>query len=154
MYIQKTKISSESKILHFAPKKEIYKALLNYVGKQNYFVSDINPKRYHFAENLLSIDLCNLENELSFQYDLILHSHVLEYISCNIAYTLFHLHRILKKNGFHIFVIPFMNGKYDECFQDLSEEERVRRFGQNDHVRRFGKEDISSHIGKLINIPF
>jgi len=154
MYLQKLKIRRESKILHLAPEQGLYKALSKCVNKHNYIVADINPKQYKFAEKCVSIDLCDLDREPSFQYDLILHSHVLEHTPCNIAYTLFHLHRMLKKDGLHICVIPFMGGKYDECFQDLSDEERARRFGQNDHVRRFGREDINSHLGKLINLPY
>ncbi|MDA3898651.1 MAG: hypothetical protein PF482_21130 [Desulfobacteraceae bacterium] len=49
-------------------------------------------------------------------------------------------------------IIPFLPGKYDECFQDIGKDERTRRFGQHDHVRRFGDKDIDSHLGKLINL--
>jgi len=154
MYLQKFKIDKETKLLHIAPEKGLYKALLKLLNKHHYIVGDVNPKQYSFVEECIEINLCNLENQPSFEYDLIIHSHVLEHIPCNIAYTLFHLHRMLKKDGYHIFIIPFLNGKYDECFQHLSHEERIRRFGQHDHLRRFGKEDISSHIGKLVNIPY
>jgi phosphoglycolate phosphatase len=139
--------------LHFAPEKGIYTALLKHVESENYIVADLDPRKYSFAERCLKIDLCNLDDQPSCEYDLILHSHVLEHTPCNIAYTLFHLHRMLKENGRHVCIIPFMGGKYDECFQDLSREERQRRFGQFDHVRRFGKEDVSSHLGKIINLP-
>lgn len=153
MYLQKFNLGKESKILHLAPEKGLYQALSKRVAKHNYIVADINPKLYPFAETCIKIDLCNLDNQPSFEYDLIVHSHVLEHTPCNIAYTLFHLHRMLKKNGYHVCVIPFMDGKYDECFQTLSKEERRRRFGQHDHVRKFGNMDIDSHLGKLIRIP-
>ena len=153
MYLQSIKMNKESKILHLAPEKGIYKALANKVKKGNYIAADINPKSYSFADKCIKIDLCDLDDQPSFEYDLIIHSHVLEHTPCNIAYTLFHLHRMLKEDGHHLCVIPFMSGKYDECFQDIGNEERKRRFGQFDHVRRFGNRDIHAHLGKPINIP-
>ena len=153
MYLQNIKINYDTKILHLAPEKGVYQALVDKVKKGNYVAADINQKYYRFAEKFLKIDLCDLDNQPSFEYDLILHSHVLEHTPCNIAYTLFHLHRMLKKDGHHLCVISFLSGKYDECFQDIGDEERNRRFGQFDHVRRFGRDDIHAHLGKLINVP-
>ncbi len=153
MYLQKLNIDKASKILHIAPEVGIYRKLSKIVDKENYIVADFDPRRYHFVDKCVKIDLCRLDDEPSFQYDFIIHLHVMEHTPCNIAYTLFHLHRMLKKDGTHLCVIPFMKGKYDESFQDLSNEERIRRFGQHDHVRRFGREDIASHLGKLINVP-
>ncbi len=153
MYLQKLKIEKNHKVLHLAPDRGIYEVLSKLVDSENYVVADIDPKRYPFADRCLKIDLCNLDRQPSREFDLIIHLHVLEHTPCNIAYTLFHLHRMLKENGHHICVIPFLSGKYDECYQELSNEERCRRFGQFDHVRRFGNEDINSHLGKLLNIP-
>ena len=153
MYLENLKIDKKTKVLHLAPEKGLYRALSQRVENKNYIVADIDPKGYPFSDRCLRIDLCSLEDQPSCTYDLIIHSHVLEQTPCSIAYTLFHLHRMLTKNGRHICVIPFMSGKYDECFQPVSEEERIRRFGQNDHVRRFGREDISSHLGKIVTIP-
>jgi len=153
MYLQISNIRKESKVLHIAPEKGIYEGLSKIIDLDNYIVADIDPTRYQFVDNCRKIDLCELDDHPSFEYDFIIHSHVLEHISCNIAYTLFHLHRMLKVNGQHICIIPFVNGRYDESFQDLSDEERHVRFGQFDHVRRFGNEDISSHLGKLLQLP-
>ena len=152
MYVESLLKDKETKVLHFAPEKGLYHALSKRVESKNYVVADINPKNFPFAKDCISIDLCNLEDQPSCEYDLIIHSHVLEHTPCNVAYTLFHLHRMLKENGRHVCVIPFISGKYDECFQDMSGKERLRRFGQSDHVRRFGKDDISSHLGKVIDI--
>jgi hypothetical protein len=77
----------------------------------------------------------------------------MEHIPCNIAYTLFHLHRMMKAGGRHVCVIPFLPGKYDECFQDIPERERIRRFGQHDHVRRFGIDDVDRHLGAIVDLP-
>lgn len=154
MYLNNIKLdSSKAKILHIAPEQGIYNVFSRKFGKENYIVADLFPEKYSFAENCVRMDLCDLDNEKSEEFDLIIHCHVLEHIPCNIAYTLFHLHRMLKKDGLHICIIPFMSGNYDECFQGISREERIRRFGQHDHVRRFGRDDLSSHLGSILNLP-
>jgi len=154
MWIQRYKITKNTKILHLAPERGIYNQLSALIPNSNYVVADFDPTRYSFAKNCKKIDLCNLAEEKSNQYDFIIHSHVMEHIPCNIAYTLFHLHRMLKKKGRHICIIPFLNGKYDESFDNnLSDEERTKRFGQFDHVRRFGKEDVEQHLGCILNLP-
>lgn len=153
MYIEKLGIRRDARILHLAPERGIHDRLSSMVDEGSYVTADLDPRRYPFAKNCVRIDLCNLDREPSGQYDLILHSHVLEHIPCNIAYTLFHLHRMLKQDGTHLFIAPFLGGRYDECFADIGDAERARRFGQNDHVRRFGRDDIASHIGKLLELP-
>lgn len=153
MYLQNLPLKDNAKVLHIAPEKGVYIAFSRRIGNGNYIAADLDPERYPFADPCVQIDLCNLDDWPSCEYDLILHSHVLEHTPCNIAYTLFHLHRMLKEDGRHVCVVPFMGGKYDECFQDLSNEERQKRFGQYDHVRRFGKKDISSHLGSVVNMP-
>lgn len=154
LYIQRYKITHKTKILHLAPEKGIYDQLSKIIPNSKYVVADLDPKRYKFAKNCQKIDLCNLDDQKSNQFDFIIHSHVMEHIPCNVAYTLFHLHRMLKKRGRHMCIIPFMNGSYDESYNEkLTDEERTKRFGQFDHVRRFGKEDVHKHVGSIIKIP-
>lgn len=153
LYIERLGLDANSRVLHIAPEKGIYDALSKLTSEGNYVTADLEPKRYAFAKDCREIDLCELDAEPSFQYDLILHSHVLEHIPCNIAYTLFHLHRMLKPDGTHLFIAPFMSGRYEESFAVLDNAERTRRFGQWDHVRRFGRDDVSSHLGKILDIP-
>jgi hypothetical protein len=152
LYIEKyAGLHSGMRVLHIAPELGLYQRISNIVAPANYHAADLFPELYKFPNALRRIDLCDLEGVEPDYYDLIIHSHVLEHVTCNIGYTLFHLHRMLKPAGMHICVIPFMSGKYDECFQDLAPEERVRRFGQADHVRRFGIDDVDQHLGKLLN---
>ncbi len=153
MYLQRIGINEDSRILHIAPEKGLYDVISKQVKNDNYITADFNADRYTFAPQCITIDLCQLDSQSSSNYDLIIHSHVLEHTPCNIAYTLFHLHRMLKDEGRHICIVPFMGGRFDECFQDLSDEEKQKRFGQHDHVRRFGVDDIDSHIGKLVKLP-
>lgn len=152
LYIERYRaLRPDLKVLHLAPEKGVHDKISAVVPPEHYHPSDLFPELYTFSGTMRRIDLCDLDSAPSGYYDLIVHSHVLEHVACNIAYTLYHLHRMLKDDGKHICVIPFLPGKYDECFQDIATEERVRRFGQGDHVRRFGVEDVDSHLGKLLS---
>lgn len=140
------------RVLHLAPELGIYRRIRKVVDSANYDVRDLSPKKYPFAEGIREINLCRLENLPSNHYDLIIHSHVLEHLPCNIAYTLFHLHRAMSPAGHHLFIVPFGAGRYDECFQDIPPEERRRRFGQEDHLRIFGRQDVEAHLGSVVRI--
>jgi phosphoglycolate phosphatase len=153
MYIDSLNLNKNSKVLHIAPEPGIYNRLSKVLSKNNYVVADPSPEFFDFAKDCVKIDLCYLDQEKSMKYDLIIHSHVLSYVPCNIAYPLFHFHRMLKKNGTHICIIPFLAGKYDECFQNIGDKEKIRRFGQPKVVRKFGKDDIESHIGSILDLP-
>jgi hypothetical protein len=154
MFLEKFgNLGPDTRVLHLAPEEGLYRVLARRLDPDKYVVADIDPKRYLFAPNFRRMDLTKLEGEASFQYDIILHSHVMEHIPCNIAYTLYHLHRMLRVSGLHICVIPFMPGEWDETFADIDKEERQRRFGQYDHIRRFGNVDIAKHLGSLLKMP-
>lgn len=150
LYLQKLNITKNSKILHIAPEKGLYEKLSKL--SDNYTVADIKPGKYKWT-NCMKINLCELESFPSNYYDLIIHSHVLEHCFCSYAYSLFHLHRMLNENGLHFFVVPFMKGEYDECYQNIGKKEKKRRFGQGDHIKRFGVNDIQNHLGKIIKLP-
>lgn len=154
LYVQDMDFRNAPRILHLAPEEGLYGRLKALTTPGHYVCADFDPKRYRsFAKDIVAIDLTDLDRQPSDVYDLIVHSHVMEHIPCNIAYTLFHLHRMLKAGGQQLCVIPFLPGKYDECFQDISIEERVRRFGQHNHVRRFGTDDIDRHLGAIVTLP-
>lgn len=153
LYAERLEIDSNFKVLHLAPERGIYSKLSSLLRPENYVTADYDPSRYSFAKGCRKIDLTSMEEWPSNEFDLILHIHVMEHIPCNIAYPLFHLHRILKSNGTHLCVIPFSPGVYDECFDDIGDDERTRRFGQYDHIRKFGRYGLSSHIGKIIDLP-
>lgn len=153
LYIEEENIDPTFKILHMAPELGLYARIRSLVENNNYTVADFEPKRYSFAKKCKHIDLCDLDSWPSNEYDLIIHNHVLEHARCNIAYILYHLHRMLKPSGLHIFSIPFLHGEYDESLADIGNDERKRRFGQSDHLRRFGINDIHKHIGSIVDIP-
>jgi len=152
MFIEKLNIKPNSKILHLAPERGIYNRLAPLVKPENYVGADIEPERYGFAK-CRKIDLTQLEGWASDEFDLIIHVHVLEHIPCNVAYPMFHLHRMLKPTGKHLCVIPVLSGVYDECFDEIGDAERTRRFGQHDHVRRFGRDGLARTLGKIVRLP-
>jgi len=153
LYIERLGITPDWRVLHLAPERGLYNRLSAMLKPDNYIAADYKPALFEFAGNCMKIDLTSMEGWESNVFDLILHSHVMEHIPCNIAYPIFHLHRMLRPNGTHLCIIPFMPGYYDECFDKLGREERVRRFGKSDHLRKFGTEDIPSHLGSVLNLP-
>lgn len=139
-------------ILHFAPERGLYEFFKN-ASPSGYDAVDYSPELFPGLD-LRKFDIVSDCETLSpSHYDIIIHSHVLEHIPCNIAYFFFHAARTLKKDGTHIFCIPILSGYYDEYFGPLPTEERIRRFGQDDHVRRFGVEDIRTSLGKIVRLP-
>lgn len=154
MYIERLGIQPDWRILHLAPEASLYGVLSKAVAKGNYVTADYQEDKYRrFAPDCRHIDLCDLDDWDSDYFDLIIHSHVLEHTWCNVAYSLFHLHRMLTARGKHVCIIPFGKCKFEESFQDISAEERARRFGQHDHVRRFGNMDIHRHLGSILRMP-
>lgn len=153
LYLEKLKLCGNERVLHIAPEKSLAQRLSEILEPGNYVPADIDPTRYKHVPDCRKIDLTDMEGWPSNEFDLILHIHVMEHIPCNIAYPFFHLHRMLKETGTHLCVVPFLSGRYDECFGDIGDEERIRRFGQFDHVRRFGREDLNMHLGKVVDLP-
>lgn len=140
-----------SRILHFAPERPLYR-FLSSVPNVTYDACDLAPENYKFG-NIRKFDLCadvmSLESET---YDLIIHSHVMEHIPCDVTAVLFHLHRALKPAGVHVVCIPIMPGRYSEDLGVPFGEEATRRFGQEDHVRLFGVVDIHRTFGMVFKI--
>jgi phosphoglycolate phosphatase len=140
------------KILHFAPEEGLSRLFAERAG-DGYQPVDINPARYRHCQVRrfdLVTDSESLPNDA---YDMIVHVHVMEHIPCNWTAVLFHLHRALRPDGFHIFCLPIMGGFYEECLADLGPEENAKRFGQWDHVRRFGARDIEKTLGMVFKLP-
>lgn len=152
-YLDRLALQPNSRVLHIAPVQGIYRYLAKSVSAECYDTVDLHPEGFPQIPNMKRMDLCDLDGYPSQHYDLIIHSHVLEHTLCSLAYTLWHLHRMLKSDGTHLCVIPFMGGYWHEQFVDKGPEKRIRRFGQHDHVRRFGIKDKEAQLGKLIRLP-
>jgi phosphoglycolate phosphatase len=140
-----------SKILHFAPEKGLMQ-FLSSVKDVAYRGVDFAPENFNFAR-IEKFDLCSDAQGLpSNEYDLIIHSHVMEHVPCNITAVLYHLHRALKPGGKHFVCIPFFGESYAEDLGPIVASEATKRFGQNDHVRKFGTSDLQRTLGMIFNI--
>lgn len=142
------------RVLHFAPERALAERLHAIFG-DGYEPVDIDPSRYPYAPNIRTLDLVEDAARLpSEHYDLIIHSHVMEHIPCNISAILFHLHRSLTRSGRQICCIPIIrDGHYGEDLGPIGGEEAIRRFGQDDHVRAFGGHDIQRTLGMIFALP-
>jgi len=141
------------RVLHLAPEGGLANHLKSRVGEANYDARDIDVERYAHVK-VSYFDLVKDADKLpSEQFDLIIHSHVIEHLPCNVTAILYHLHRSLTKRGVHVFSFPIYGAYYEESLFPLSEEERHRRFGQFDHVRKFGVEDIGLTLGMIFRLP-
>ncbi len=140
-----------SRVLHISPERGLATGFLN--AEIEYEPVDIRPDLFDFCD-VRKLDLCagaaNLPNE---HYDLIVHSHVMEHVPCCVTAVLYHLHRSLKPDGYHVMCIPFMDGHYEEALGPLEPAEAEERFGQHDHVRRFGRDDIAATLGMVFDLP-
>jgi phosphoglycolate phosphatase len=140
------------RVMHLAPELGLYSYLSNIPDVQ-YEAYDLSPQNFG-ALNVRRLDLVTgLAGLPSRSYDVIIHSHVMEHIPCNVTAVLFHLNRLLKDDGEQLCVIPFVRGNYGEFLGPMEEAERVRLYGQRDHVRRFGVEDMQTTVGMIFRLP-
>ena len=137
------------RVMHLAPELGMSRRLIE--AGVIYDAYDLQPDLYRHT-NVNKLDLAECEALPSRRYDLIIHSHVMEHVPCNVTAVLYHLHRALKDDGTHLFAVPIYVGAYREDLGQLDRAERVRRFHQIDHVRRFGRDDILKTIGMVFRI--
>ena len=99
-------------------------------------VSCVTADLYNEADLKLDIQATGLPDE---SFDIIVCNHVLEHVD-DFRIALRELHRLLRPGGSLICSFPMDPHVelLDEDPEVRTEEERVRRFGQNDHLRVFG----------------
>ena len=118
-------------ILYFAPGKSERKWL------KRHHLSCVTADLYSKAVDLnLDIQSTGLPDE---SYDVIVCNHVLEHVD-DFRVALKEMYRILRPGGSFICSFP-MDPKVELLDEDplvQTDEDRVRRFGQNDHKRVFG----------------
>ena len=127
--------------LDFAPSK----SLGAFIKKQSFI-------RYRSADLHMKgvddkVDITNLNIYEPESFDIILCSHVLEHVEQDLK-AMQELHRVLKKDGFAIVVVP-INLALEKDFEDskyTSESDRWKYFGQNDHVRAYSKKGFVSKL--------
>lgn len=139
------------RVLHMAPELGLARKFKELSGDK-YHATDIDTERYSskFVQ-IRKLDLCtDLAAIPDNSYDLILHSHVLEHIPCDVESVLRELDRILAPGGLHFLSVPFRGTHTTEDLSpDLTEEDRKKRFGQEDHMRIFGTESLTELLQKV-----
>jgi SAM-dependent methyltransferase len=150
LYLDELNLGPGKKVLHLAPEKGLAQFFMH--RKVDYDPVDFDPTRYPWAP-VRRLDLTTDAKALpSDHYDLVLHSHVMEHIPCNITIVLQHLHRVLRTGGTHLFCIPLLPGNFSEFLGKMSDQEATSRFGQHDHVRRFGADNLQDTLGMIFNL--
>jgi phosphoglycolate phosphatase len=147
-------LQAGTRVLHVAPEEALAPRIRDIVGA-GYEPVDISPEDYPHVPGIRKFDLSSDAAELpSRHYDLIIHSHVMEHVRCNITALLFHLTRALKDDGSQVCCIPVMRDQtYEEDLSELNSADATQRFGQHDHVRRFGALDLEMTLGMLFRLP-
>lgn len=142
------------RVLHLAPERALSKYLQAAVGPEHYDAIDIDPSRYPWL-NVRRVDLVTDAEKLPTEaYDLVLHSHVIEHIPCNITAVLYHLHRSLTNDGLHLFAMPIDGGRrYSETLAPLEREQALSEYGHPEHVRRFCRADLDRTLGMIFDFP-
>ncbi len=139
------------RVLHLAPEMGLARKFVELSGDK-YVGTDIDPDRYKSKfTTIRKLDLCSdLGDIADNSFDLILHSHVLEHVPCDIKGVLGELDRILAPGGMHFFSVP-IRGEHtvEDLSPDLTETERLTRFGQEDHVRMFGSKDLQALLREV-----
>lgn len=146
MYLTMIKLGiprTNDRILHFAPEKSFINLFSESHGEK-YQACDLFPEqsRYKNSKKVVRrLDICeDLYSMPSDEWNLILHNHVLEHLFCSVKGVLCGFDRILKPGGAMLWTIPVKSKlrTTENLNPDLSDEERVKKFGQKNHVRRFG----------------
>ena len=144
------------RVMHIAPELPLAKYLFDRCGN-GYEARDAAPARYNFDfTECKRLDLCKEAQYLpSDHYDLIVHNHVIEHVRCNYTMVLLHLHRALKRDGLHMFSIPFTRHKSyaENLSRGLDKQTRTREFGQSNHYRRFTLPHFHATVGAIFDIP-
>lgn len=125
------------KVLHFAPKKNLKKAIINIqkeVHTSGYTLANLYPDKNQQIEQ---IDATNMPfpNE---SFTFILFNHMLEHI-VNYKEALSEIFRVLQNEGIAILQTPYSQ-LLKHNFEDpnvISKEHRRIIYGQDDHVRVF-----------------
>lgn len=139
------------RVLHFAPEKSLFSIFDR--EDIDYDAVDFSPENFPFCR-ARKFDICVDAATLPCDhYDLIIHSHVMEHVPCNVTASLYHIHRALKPNGVHLMCVPFQGATSAEDLGELNKKDAIEHFGQDDHVRRFGKEDVQRNLGMIFRIP-
>ena len=137
---------------HFAPER----FLMDRLGRREdltYIAFDLHPGHYrHDRVAVRRLDLCSgLADLPPASFDLLLHSHVLEHLPCDVATVLRGMARLLRPGGSMIFSAPIDAEHSREGLDPAkTEEEREMRRRQGEHLRVFGKRDFVPWLDQVL----
>ena len=134
---------------HVAPEIGIAKLLHARLGDR-YRAFDFSPDIYAKAKIPVSrLDLCSdLSGMATGSVGGFCHVHVLEHVRCNAALVLQQINRVLAPGGYHVFGVQFWSRQYrEDLSSELTDADRLARFGHEDHVRSFGDQDFAVMFG-------
>lgn len=126
--------------LHFAPEDVLARRLRDAAGI-DYVTADLDATQGAVATDIQ--DLVFADDD----FDVVLCSHVLEHVPDDIRATR-ELRRVTRPGGLAVVMVPQEHGRA-ETLEDpavVSEDERLRVFGQRDHVRLYG-DDVAGRLG-------
>lgn len=139
------------RVLHLAPELGLARKLTELSGEA-YQGADLDVERYKSKFiKMRKLDLCTDLGEIpDASYDMILHSHVLEHVPCDVETVLREMDRILAPGGVHFLSVPIRGEKtVEDLSPDLTDAERLARFGQEDHMRIFGSADLQALLTRV-----
>ncbi len=137
---------------HFAPEKFLMDRLWQR-RDVTYCAFDLHPQHYRHEQVVVRpLDLCSgLASLPPASFDLLLHSHVLEHLPCNVETVLRQMVRLLRPGGSMMFSVP-IDAEHTGEGVDVAktEAEREMRQRQGDHLRVFGKRDFNAWLSGIL----
>lgn len=132
--LSEIKSNQKVKLLHFAPEGGL-DTFLKLNNKVDYTSADL------FRTDVdMRVDLTDMDSFESESIDAFICSHILEHIPDDKA-AVDELFRTLKVGGWGIVMVPILLS-IEETYEDssvVSEQDRLKHFGQEDHVRIYSK---------------
>lgn len=135
------RLDKKIKFLHVAPEEQLFK-YLNNNPLIDYTAGDKRMSGYSYPKSVIDVDILHLPFKDQ-TYDFVMCSHVLEHVKDDKT-AISELNRVLKTSGMGIIQVPMdieLDITDEETFEEnLTPEERLKRFGQCDHVKLYGKD--------------
>lgn len=129
-------------VLHFAPEDRIAKIYKKEAA--SYVSADfLQP------DCDLELDMCDMRQVGNEKFDAVIALDVLEHVP-DYRKALEEIHRVLSPGGFAILTVP-QKDNLPVTYEDpsiVTEEDRIKHFGQRDHLRIFGEDFVSVIEGK------
>ena len=133
--------TGEESVLHIAPAGSISHWIYENCPGITYHTTDLYMKGVTFQ-----IDIQNMKGIQDESYDYIICSHVLEHVQDD-RKAMRELHRILKKSGMVLFLVPVaLDIEHIDEEWGLTEEENWQRFEQGDHCRIYAQQELVERL--------